>query len=105
MVACAEVVGHDYGVQTVCWHARDTALEQEKGLSEYKTALATGASSGIGEAVVRALTAKGLTVYSAARREDRLKALEDKPVVRSGFSTCVSVASFTKRSALWMPTY
>ena len=46
-------------------------------LSDYTTALVTGASSGIGEAVVRALTDKGLTVHAAARRQDRLDALAE----------------------------
>ncbi len=46
-------------------------------LSDYTTALVTGASSGIGEAVVRALTAKGLTVHAAARRQDRLDGLAE----------------------------
>ncbi|MDJ0608910.1 MAG: SDR family oxidoreductase [Kiloniellales bacterium] len=44
-------------------------------LSDYRTALVTGASSGIGEAVVRELRGRGLTVHAAARREDRLAAL------------------------------
>ena len=41
-------------------------------LSDYKTALVTGASSGIGEATVRALAARGITVYAAARRKEKL---------------------------------
>jgi NADP-dependent 3-hydroxy acid dehydrogenase YdfG len=44
-------------------------------LEDYKTALVTGASSGIGAAVVTALRARGLAVTATARREDRLEAL------------------------------
>jgi len=44
-------------------------------LDDYGTALVTGASSGIGAAVVTALSARGLTVFAAARRQDRLEAL------------------------------
>ncbi len=38
-------------------------------------ALVTGASSGIGEATARALRARGVTVFAAARRLDRLQKL------------------------------
>ena len=44
--------------------------------STKKAALVTGASSGIGEATVRALRADGWTVYAVARRQERLAALE-----------------------------
>lgn len=40
-----------------------------------KTALVTGASSGIGEATARELQSRGFTVYGAARRTDRLQKL------------------------------
>lgn len=43
-----------------------------------KTALVTGASSGIGEATVEQLLAAGVTVYAAARRVEKMKNLESR---------------------------
>ncbi len=46
--------------------------------AQTKTAVVTGASTGIGEATVRALTADGWKVYAVARRAERLSALADE---------------------------
>jgi 3-hydroxy acid dehydrogenase/malonic semialdehyde reductase len=47
-------------------------------LTDYKTALVTGASSGIGEATVKALSGRGIQVYAAARRKDKLDDLANQ---------------------------
>jgi NADP-dependent 3-hydroxy acid dehydrogenase YdfG len=46
--------------------------------SDYSTALVTGASTGMGAAIVERLTKRGLTVHAVARNEERLKDLADK---------------------------
>lgn len=47
-------------------------------LDDYSSAVVTGASSGIGAAVVHSLSSRGLTVHAMARRKDRLDALAEK---------------------------
>ncbi len=47
-------------------------------LSDFKSALVTGASSGIGRAVVKELTNANITTYALARRHELLQTLQDE---------------------------
>ena len=47
-------------------------------LEDYRSALVTGASSGIGAAVVRVLRVHGVSVHAMARRQQRLDALAEE---------------------------
>ncbi|MEG3111911.1 SDR family oxidoreductase [Pantoea sp. T14] len=46
--------------------------------SDYKVALVTGASAGMGEAIVERLCQEGITVHAVARRKEQLAALADR---------------------------
>ncbi|MDQ0798719.1 NADP-dependent 3-hydroxy acid dehydrogenase YdfG [Arthrobacter sp. SLBN-112] len=46
--------------------------------SDYKTALVTGASTGMGAAIAERLAKRGLTVHAVARNEERLAELADR---------------------------
>jgi len=55
-----------------------------------KVAVVTGASSGLGEALARALAADGCTVVLAARRSDRLQAIAAGIVARGGKAVAIT---------------
>ncbi len=64
-----------------------------------RTAIVTGASSGIGEATARELAAQGYHVYVGARRLDRLRALADEiggTAVELDVTSDESVAAFAE---------
>ncbi|MCY4406026.1 MAG: SDR family oxidoreductase [Rhodospirillaceae bacterium] len=65
-------------------------------MNDYETAFVTGASSGIGEAIVRALAASGLTVHAVARRADRLAALAEQTGCRAHTFDATDTAALTR---------
>jgi uncharacterized protein len=64
-----------------------------------KTALVTGASSGIGKAFAELLAAKGYAVVLTARRSDRLEALASELRQKHGVSTHTIVADLAQPDA------
>jgi len=69
----------------------------EVGSLQNRVAVVTGASSGIGAAVVRALNADGAHVALAARREDALREVQSGLEDRDGQKSIVAPADVTDR--------
>jgi NADP-dependent 3-hydroxy acid dehydrogenase YdfG len=57
---------------------------------EGKVVVITGASSGLGEASARLLSAQGASVVLGARREDRIKSLADELTAGGGRALAVT---------------
>lgn len=53
-------------------------------MNEYRSALITGASSGIGRALALWFARRGVRVFAAARRADKLKTLEEEAKAQGG---------------------
>src|SRR6266581_3040222 len=66
-----------------------TAIEVMSNNIEGKVVVITGASSGLGEATARFLSAEGASVVLGARRADRIKSLADELIRRGGKALAV----------------
>lgn len=64
-----------------------------------RTALITGASSGIGEAFAEVFAAEGFNLVITARREDRLRAVAARLQDRYGIRVHVAAADLSERDA------
>jgi uncharacterized protein len=67
----------------------------------HKTALITGASSGIGESIAKNLAGQGIKVVLVARREDRLVEIS-KEIIDAGGMAIFYIADLTSESARFL---
>jgi NADP-dependent 3-hydroxy acid dehydrogenase YdfG len=65
-------------------HSTDQGNERMSDNIQGKIVVITGASSGLGEATARRLSAEGATVVLGARRADRIEALAAELKARNG---------------------
>lgn len=98
LIAAAPFVGLTYAF----WSARDYFAPKRLDLeSRYGGwALVTGASSGIGAALVRQIATEGMNVVLSARREERLVGLAGELERDFGIQTRVVVADLAERAGM-----
>ncbi|SEJ57825.1 3-oxoacyl-[acyl-carrier protein] reductase [Dyadobacter sp. SG02] len=60
-----------------------------------KTAVVTGASQGIGRAIVKELAREGVRVFATARNEERLRSLREEVAAETGIQPIVFAQDFT----------
>jgi len=94
-----QLVVHD--VASPDWMGRPQGSREGDKMFQYhgKTALITGASSGIGAAFARTLAARGANVILVARSEGRLQALADEVMRDHGVRAAVIAADLTRPDA------
>lgn len=60
-----------------------------------KTAIVTGASQGIGRAIVKQLSLEGVQVFATARNQDRLNSLKEELLAAGGIEPIAFIQDFT----------
>src|SRR5689334_10857193 len=78
------------------WQAGVTSVSNSNANIEGKVVVITGASSGLGEATARLLSAQGASVALGARRVDRIQALADE-LTRAGGKALAIATDVTDR--------
>eukprot|EP00929_Paragymnodinium_shiwhaense_P023888 TRINITY_DN1484_c0_g1_i1.p1 TRINITY_DN1484_c0_g1~~TRINITY_DN1484_c0_g1_i1.p1 ORF type:complete len:142 (+),score=21.09 TRINITY_DN1484_c0_g1_i1:118-543(+) len=79
--------------------ARDRSRSPRGARLAGKVAMVTGSSSGIGQAIAKALAAEGATVVLCARRKELLDKTKDE-IVGKGGKAIAAVCDVTKRESV-----